>query len=117
MAKVFLTEDDAFQRGIIRGFLETGGHKVILETGDFNEALEMVKRVRELGIDLAILDGSLRPQSPNDGAEIAAVLRKEAPEVKIIGLSGLIVTFGDKNLRKPVTSKELLQAISELGLE
>jgi len=37
--------------------------------------------------------------------------------MKIIGLSGLIVTFGDKNLRKPVTSKELLQAISELGLE
>jgi len=80
MAKVFLTEDDAYQRGIIRGFLETGGHEVLLETGDFNEALGIVKRVRELGIDLAILDGSLRPQSPNDGAEIAAVLRKEAPE-------------------------------------
>jgi len=116
MAKVFLTEDDAFQRGIIRGFLETGGHKVILETGDFNEALEMVKRVRELGVDLAVLDGSLRPQSPRDGEEIAAVLRKEVSGIKIIGLSGLIVNFGDANLRKPVSLKEFLQTIANLGL-
>ena len=116
MAKVFLTEDDAYQRGIIRGFLETGRHEVVLETGDFNEALVMVKRVRELGIDLAVLDGSLRPQSPRDGEEITAVLRKEVPGIKIIGVSGLIVNFGDANLRKPVKLKELLEAISKLGL-
>lgn len=116
MARVFLVEDETYIREVLRGFLEAGGHEVVVETGDFDEALSLAKETRDRGINLAVLDGSLRPHSPRDGEEIAATLRREMPEIKIIGLSALQVIFGDTNLQKPVTLGEFLQAVAKLGL-
>ena len=115
-AKVFLVEDDESVRKMLKVFLSREGHQVILEAGSLEEALEGAKKIIQNGVNLAIVDGLLRlgADSAEDGEMVASTLRQEAPGIKIIGLSCLEVNFGDINLKKPVSFRELAKIIKEI---
>lgn len=116
MAKVFIVEDEGRIRNLLRVIVRLAGHEVVLEASGFNEAISKAGQAAALGVDFAILDGSL--DSPNDGEKIAEVLRKEAPSIKILGHSANIVSFGDKNVQKPVGGVEQFRkAFADLGFE
>lgn len=93
--------------------LADNGHEVMLEAGSFEEALENVKKAKELGVNIAILDGDLGT-GYQDGQKIAELLKKEMPGIKIISFSGLPADWGDVNPDKEVGPKRLLEIIAEL---
>lgn len=113
MAKVFVVDDEQAIRQILAAHLRIKGHEMVLEAGTLPEALDELARVKKLGVQVAIIDGAF-PNS-RDGAALAAVLRNQAPCVKIVSFSGGdLQTWGDRNLRKPDDFNQLVQAIEEL---
>lgn len=104
-AKVFLVEDDPFLKKVESSWIESDGHKVVLEASSLGEALEKVKLAKEKKVNVGVLDGSLRGKdSPTDGPQVAEELKKAIPEIKIVSFSGDIVVWGDVNPRKPDVS-------------
>lgn len=81
MPRILLVDDDDAFRGILRVMLESLGHEVI-EVSDAKHAIQElpVKRVDVLLTDL------LMPEK--DGFEMIRFVRKHAPTVGIIAMSG-----------------------------
>lgn len=101
-AKIFVAEDEQTIRRLLRTMLTQRGHRVVLEAGSLAEALENIKKAKEMGVSVAVIDGSLTGQnSPGDGPKIAEALRKEVPGIKIVSFSGEPVSWGDYNVYKP----------------
>lgn len=99
-AVIFLAEDNASLRESLKSWLERCGHTVPLKAGSLVEALEKVKEAKAAGVNVAIIDGSLEgPDSPGDGPKVAAALRQEIPDIKIVSFSGAAkpVDWGDYN--------------------
>jgi|SRR3989344_4442989 len=101
-AKVFVAEDDKDWLDIIRGTLEGAGHSVVLSASTRAEALAAAERLRELGVQVATVDGNLNDyeSSGADGQALLAAIRTHAPEVKTVGMSGLTVRGVDVNVGK-----------------
>lgn len=89
-AKVFYTEDDRDFSESVRMLVEQEGHIVVFEARDLESALAGAERLNELKADVAVLDGNLKQgdKSCSDGRQIASVLRKANPNIKIIAFSG-----------------------------
>jgi hypothetical protein len=52
------------------------------------EALEVIPRFEELGVDLTLLDGNLSGgSSGNDGERLAKLIKDKFPQMPIIGFS------------------------------
>jgi len=112
-------DDDALLRGALRVALEAAGHEV-LEAGDGDAGLRLQ---REQGVDLVLVD-IFMPQ--RDGLEVIRALRAEAPQTKIVAMSGggqtgqievlrAATAFGAARiLSKPFAPRDLLTAIREL---
>ncbi len=81
MARILVIDDDALLRGAIRVVLESAGYEVI-EAGDGDAGLRLH---RELGADLVVVD-LFMPE--RDGLEVIRAVRAEAPQAKIIAMSG-----------------------------
>ena len=103
-AHVFVAEDDKSWRGIIiRRKLEGAGHQVAFEAPDIESALEGATQAKELGVNVAVVDGNLneRAVSCADGRAIAKALRETLPSIKIIALSASdLADYGDVRLDK-----------------
>ena len=107
-AVIFIAEDNDEMRRMLKTMLKIRGHSVVLEADSLKEALEGVKEVKTLGVNVAIVDGSLDGQdSPGDGPKVAEALRKEIPTIKIVSFSGASkpVTWGDYNPGKSGINK------------
>lgn len=101
-AKVFVVEDDSTWQKMIREMLEDAGHQVVATATTKKEALTLVEKLEELGVQVATIDGNLTQWDASgvDGQTVLDAIRTNAPEVKIIGLSGGKVRGADVNLGK-----------------
>ncbi|MDO8620867.1 MAG: response regulator [Candidatus Levybacteria bacterium] len=89
-AKVFVAEDNEFWQKIIKRSLADKGHEVVLSATNLEDALAATSKLVKLGVQVAIIDGNLNDYEANghDGQIVLAAIRKAAPQVKTIGLSG-----------------------------
>jgi DNA-binding NarL/FixJ family response regulator len=87
---LLIVDDDAIVRSALRSFVEADGYRVCGEAADGAEAIE---RARELQPDLILLDLAM-PRL--NGAEVAGILKKEMPRVKIVLFTMYADQFGEK---------------------
>src|SRR5438309_1003290 len=118
VARILVIDDDALLRGAIRVVLESAGYEVI-EAGDGDAGLRLH---REPGADLVVVD-LFMPE--RDGLEVIRAVRAEAPQAKIIAMSGgsslqldlldAATAFGaSRALWKPFAPAMLLATVREL---
>ncbi len=90
-AEVAVFEDDERWQDIIKRTLEREGHRVVLTAANITDALEATKKLKDLGVQVATIDGNLNDweASGNDGQAVLAAIRANAPGVKTVGMSGL----------------------------
>jgi len=102
-ARVFIAEDVERWQEIVRRELEQAGHSVVLTASTLPEAIEMVKELRDKGVQIAVIDGNMDPRiigSGRDGEILLAAIRSAAPEVKIVGMSSHFINGVDINVFK-----------------
>ena len=97
---VFLIEDKKAIIEMERRFIQEEGHNVVLIAYSRQEALNKIGQAKELGVNVAVIDGSLGT-GPNDGPEVARALKETIAGIKIISFSGDTVDWGDFNPKKP----------------
>jgi CheY-like chemotaxis protein len=119
MARILVMDDDRVFRGAIRVVLESARYEVI-EAADGAAGL---RAYREQGADLVLVDIFMPEQ---DGLEVIRALRAEAPQAKIVAMSGggstgtislLQAAAGlgaSRTLAKPFPPRALVTAIREL---
>ena len=116
---ILLIDDDAMYRAMLRHMLEYEGYTVV----EAANGREGVRRYRQAPTDVVITDLIMPEQ---EGIETIEILRRDAPEVKIIAISGgargghmdfldMAKHLGAQQiLRKPFAREELLQALREI---
>jgi DNA-binding NarL/FixJ family response regulator len=82
--RIVLADDDVLLREGISSLLERSGFEVVGQAGDGSELLRLV---RELTPDVAIVDIRMPPTNSTEGLEAARAIRDESPEVGILVLS------------------------------
>jgi hypothetical protein len=117
---ILVIEDEPSIRGIIQTVLEASGYKVVT----VSNGREGIASYAQLGneIQLVITD-MIMPLM--DGASTVRALQKINPEVKVIGISGMIpaggAKFDDTGLRallqKPFAVEKLLRVLSDVLAE
>jgi DNA-binding response OmpR family regulator len=115
-ARILVVDDEAGVRGFLRAVLKQGGCEVI-EAADGKQALQ---EVRAGQVDLVITDLVMPEQ---EGLETIRALRREAPGVGIIAISGAFagqflkvaqLLGADAALSKPVSNELLLAKVAEV---
>lgn len=117
-ARVFVAEDDSRWQSAIVKSVGKGGHTVTHTAQTKADALSQIPTLESSGVQVAIVDGNLTQgiSSGNDGREIVAAIRSQAPNIKIIGfsasntISGVDVSL-DKTTFEPI---DLANAVTEL---
>lgn len=119
MARILLIEDDERIREMFSELLVRAGHDVVPLVDGRNAA-----KVRGDAAAALVITDILMPE--RDGLEAICELRQQAPEVKIIAISGgskigpalylesARALGADRTFAKPVDCAELLAAVSEL---
>ncbi len=116
MAKVLVLDDVFDAVNLIKRILEMAGHEV---TG-FTEEEEALKFVKDNQVDLAILDIKLKKMT---GVEVLAEIKKSAPSVRAIMLTGYpTVETAQASLKlganeycvKPIDNEELEQKVARV---
>jgi DNA-binding NarL/FixJ family response regulator len=82
--RVAIGEDSVLMREGIARVLMGAGFEVVAEVGD---AEELVRQVRELKPDVAVIDIRMPPRHADDGLEAARQIRDELPDTGILVLS------------------------------
>jgi DNA-binding NarL/FixJ family response regulator len=82
--RIVIAEDAALFRQGLALLLEDGGHDVVATTSDADSARQAVAAQRP---DLVILDVRMPPRHDDDGAQLAAELRRDHPELPLLLLS------------------------------
>jgi two-component system cell cycle sensor histidine kinase/response regulator CckA len=115
---LLVVEDDSAVRSVVEVILSSVGYRVI-EAANAAQALELWKRFRD-EIDLILTD-MVMPGSAN-GLELAALLRAERPDLKVIFTSGyssdlftseLTLQEGVNYLPKPYLSSKLIAILRQ----
>jgi hypothetical protein len=115
---ILLTEDERDVREVAREFLESGGYTVI-EARDGMEALGIVEK-HQRAIDLLITD-MVMPRMT--GQELAARLKEQRPNLRMLYMSGYSERAAAESLRadpavrllaKPFSRSALLRTVHEL---
>lgn len=89
-AKVAIIEDDTDWQDIIKKQLTERGHIVVASAGTYSAALQAIATFGELGIQVVTMDGNLDPNaySGDEGLSLVQAIRRQFPDVKIVGMSG-----------------------------
>jgi DNA-binding NarL/FixJ family response regulator len=82
--RVVIGEDSVLTREGIARVLSGAGFDIVAEVGD---ADDLVREVRELKPDVAVVDIRMPPRQADDGLEAARQIRSELPDVGILVLS------------------------------
>ncbi|HEY7632307.1 MAG TPA: response regulator transcription factor [Thermoleophilaceae bacterium] len=82
--RVVIGEDSVLTREGIARVLSGAGFDIVAEVGD---ADDLVREVRELKPDVAVVDIRMPPRQADDGLEAARQIRGELPDVGILVLS------------------------------
>lgn len=119
MASVLIIDDDDMVRTMLLRTVTRGGH----EAFGARDGVEGIARFREHPADLVITDIFMPNQ---EGLATIMELRRSAPDLKIIAISGggarasldvlpVAEALGaQKTLRKPFTPAEVMEAINEV---
>ncbi len=116
MARVLVVDDAAFMRKLLSDALASGGHEIVGEAGNGEEAVD---RWQELRPDLTTLDITM-PQK--DGLAALAEIMAADPSAKVIMCSALgqeakvleAVKLGAKDfVVKPFQPPRVLEAVSK----
>ncbi|MGC9220623.1 MAG: response regulator [Solirubrobacteraceae bacterium] len=116
MARVLIVDDAAFMRKLLSDALASGGHEVVGEAGNGNEA---VSRWQELKPDLTTLDITM-PEK--DGLSALAEIMAADPSAKVIMCSALgqeakvlqAIKLGAKDfVIKPFQPARVLEAVEK----
>ncbi len=122
MARILIIDDDQLVRAALVLLLEHNGHEVV-EAANGKEAFAVFQARRP---DLVVTD-IIMPEM--DGFETIRAMRKVAPEMKIIAISGgaligsqdilqMASRFGaDETFAKPIDRHEFLSSVSRLLAE
>jgi len=120
MARILIIDDDTPLRTTLREYLEAQGYEVI-EARDGREGLQRYGAARP---DVILLDVFMPEQ---EGLETIRALRRAAPDVKIIAISGggrtgpmdilhvAALLGAQRTLQKPFPQHALLKAVHELA--
>ena len=84
VTRVVVAEDDVLMREGLASLLERGGYEVVGQAGDGSELMRLV---RELRPDLAVVDIRMPPDHRTEGLEAARMIREEFPDTAILILS------------------------------
>jgi DNA-binding NtrC family response regulator len=103
MARILVIDDEDRIRRLLRTALEMEGHEVV-EARQGDEGLELLRATPP---DLVITD-IIMPGK--DGMEVLMALRREAPEMKVIAMSG----GGQFGMTEPLQMAEPLGAFAAL---
>ena len=112
---ILLVEDETFVRNVTREILQAAGYRV-LTAGDGVAAKRMYDEFG-LEVDLLLTDMILPGEN---GAELAARLRRHNPELRVLFVTGyadriaLLKHAGEEYLLKPFCSEALLRKVGEL---
>ena len=82
--RIVVADDDVLLREGLSSLLERSGFEVVGQAGDGSGLLRLV---RELAPDLAIVDIRMPPTNSTEGLEAAREIREESPDVGILVLS------------------------------
>jgi DNA-binding NarL/FixJ family response regulator len=82
--RIVLADDDLLLREGLASLLERSGFEVVGQAGDGSE---LVRLVRDLGPELAIIDIRMPPTHSSEGLEAARAIREESPDTGILVLS------------------------------
>jgi len=112
VARILLVDDDEIVRSILRAFLRGSGHTLV-EAVDGADGLE-AQRLQ--AADVIITDQHMPRMS---GCELAAAVRTEFPDTRILMISGLSMGNVDRRLvdgmlSKPFSRDELMGCLSRL---
>ncbi len=101
-ARVFVVEDDIRSQILLKYLLVAAGHSIVLTAETRQQALEAVTQLKELGVQVAIIDGNLNPYDGDgaDGQAVLAAIRVQAPEVKTVGMARFSVRGVDVDVGK-----------------
>jgi hypothetical protein len=105
-ANIAIIEDKSYLRTLMSRNLKVKGHNVVAEASTMTEALVLIPRFEELGVQVAIIDGSLGRHSEGEDGEIVSKTIKElAPQVTTLGWSndfikGADMSFGKDDIKK-----------------
>ncbi len=114
--RILVTDDEAAVRGFVRSVLASAGYEVI-EAADGKQALMHVHAGK---VDLVIMDLIMPEQ---EGIETIQALRREAPSIGIIAISGAFggqflkaarILGADAALHKPLSAELLLIRVAEV---
>jgi DNA-binding NarL/FixJ family response regulator len=84
VTRVVLADDDVLMREGLASLLERGGYEVVGQAGDGSELMRLV---RELRPDLAVVDIRMPPDHRTEGLDAARMIREEFPDTAILILS------------------------------
>ncbi|WP_282611095.1 response regulator [Pelagibius sp. Alg239-R121] len=116
MARILVVDDEILVREMLDFTLSGAGHEVTVAA----DGTEAIKAIKERPIDLVVAD-IVMPEK--DGLELITELRKIAPELGIIAISGgsrignfdflaIAKSLGARDaLYKPIHNDELLESI------
>lgn len=88
-AIVAIFEDNPSFLEEYRWYMKDGGHSVVGVATNMSEAVGLVPRLDELGVEVVLLDGNLSPDM-DDGSEgrlLARGIKSRNPDIKIVGVS------------------------------
>jgi len=102
MAKVLIVDDSAFTRNLLRRICESGGHEVVGQAANAEQAMTLFK---ELKPELVTLDYLMPDKS---GEEVLEEMIQLDPEARVIMISG----SGDN-----IIEKKALQTGAKVYLE
>jgi len=117
MAKVMIVDDAAFLRAMLKEMLAQGGHDVIAEASNGEEAIEKYKLYRP---DLVTMDITMPIM---DGTDALVKIREIDPQAKVIMCSALgqrqmilsAIQAGARDfIIKPFQSSRVLEAIDRV---
>lgn len=119
MMKVLLVEDEPLVRDMVRVFLERAGYGV----ESAGTAEEVLEGWSERAVDLLLTDVMLPGQT---GIELAAALRAQRPNLKVVYMSGNVADPASREsvlspdtrfLSKPFSRASLLEVIRSLSAD
>jgi two-component system chemotaxis response regulator CheY len=117
MAKVMVVDDAAFMRMMLKTMLTEGGHEVVAEAANGNEAISTYLRVKP---DLVTMDITM-PEL--DGVGAVKEIRKADPSAKIIMCSAMgqkamvvdAINAGAKDfLVKPFQKDRVIESVNKV---
>ncbi len=112
VCRIFHVDDDKIIRDAIANIaIAVLGGRVVLSASDVDTALSYIPdKLRELKVDVAIIDGRLlKKNTERSGEEIAEAIRASDYPIPVIAFSADRQTWGDFNVEKGHRPTEDLQ--------